>query len=1194
MDEMSTVGTTTLSTTTFNTNVAMIRQNLTPMILLSLLLPFVGVCGMIIFHPWITAVGNVNVITSFTSGATMTTSSSFTNGNGAMTTSSNFNVMVKDIHSSHRILPSFGEEDYRQQQQWWESDHKCWPFTSFVKEGEQLLENTPRQIDHHHHDHVYEEKGDTDMMIGDEEVSMERNDSSNNTEVSSSSNEDIICVNCHALFSIHVDVTFVGEVNSSISTMSLLPVMNATQDTEDNNWFVTLRDVTAPTREEMMMEEEEEEEPMAYVQMDRPLDLHCGSITPPVLRDNGACNYSSNKGSYNIGSNSHVYLKKCQSNTIIEVPYTSFSSTSSLHSRGLTNERIILVSLLREWNSSHSSTMTKRRIVDQWMINIVIPTYGGGKHSSIYSAKLRDIIKYDSTVLKDSINVLNNDLEENYSRTSSTTYVVASMIGAIVAGTILAAFKIIQSSEEVDDDDEELQEEAICNSDSPANFDEIDEDLLQEDQLIEDQSPTSAEAKEILELEQARNQSTPTNLSPLFDNEVDESVEYTNHNCEDEIRKVDNRGQDEVGANEDLYRSRDDSVESIEVEGESSFRGDSAGDTNDDGKGGTAKLDQEQETPTTSNKSNRLSIELRRQFEGVTHQQNEPYVSSRPLFYSPRYESNEAAPLPHSNTSSVFDEVEQVDGADAKRKVPEEHTITLLLSNSKVANETLIESGSDWNEFGLLVPKNGVSNANNNEAATNCAGDGETRLNGEEDDGLSLSCVSKRLFAKNKSGDESVEATLSDQEDQEIDDAMFLPNVNDGTEYNRSHPSIHEPKTTPAQVITSPPELKARMESNNFSAQDTTRKVTQSNLSIANGQCDSHKTSSVAKDQLVKSASLADTSTEKNSSTKSRCESSQPNKTRNTESTITTLSVRSSENKQSRSSEVAGSEEHEVLTTTKTTQGNSDLEKSSPAPTHQNPQSPSPDSHHDLSYVNESMSVSSSPSITSAPRNSKSPSVTSEPHFSLAGGNNSDDDSSEDVRQYKRRPLPYVSRERTSHTGKENTSSNARTPLSARAILHSPSSTVAATVAEFAVPRQKNGITWKTERPVPVPSGSAGQNKRLGGSPEYFEPRSLGKSGGVPSNDESIDFMKKGGDVSSKNGDSQNTGSSRSGKRSRNSMENKKSKSRKRKTNVEKKLLATIKTSDKHKPPSGLSSLSQRLNKDIWEHSQLSEESLEV
>jgi hypothetical protein len=34
---------------------------------------------------------------------------------------------------------------------------------------------------------------------------------------------------------------------------------------------------------------------------------------------------------------------------------------------------------------------------------------------------------------------------------------------------------------------------------------------------------------------------------------------------------------------------------------------------------------------------------------------------------------------------------------------------------------------------------------------------------------------------------------------------------------------------------------------------------------------------------------------------------------------------------------------------------------------------------------------------------------------------------------------------------------------------------------------------------------------------------------------------------------------------------------------VEKKLLATIKTSDKHKPPSGLSCLSQRLEEDVWE-----------
>mmetsp|Transcript_1744 Transcript_1744/g.2664 ORF Transcript_1744/g.2664 Transcript_1744/m.2664 type:complete len:323 (+) Transcript_1744:865-1833(+) len=248
------------------------------------------------------------------------------------------------------------------------------------------------------------------------------------------------------------------------------------------------------------------------------------------------------------------------------------------------------------------------------------------------------------------------------------------------------------------------------------------------------------------------------------------------------------------------------------------------------------------------------------------------------------------------------------------------------------------------------------------------------------------------------------------------------------------------------------------------------------------------------------------------------------------------------------------------------------------------PASPSPESHHDLSYVNQSLSLSSSPSVTSPPRKSNSPSVTSDPRFSPSGWNNSDNGSNGEVRQRKRRSLPFVSREDTSRAGKENAPSNSRTPLSAKASKYSPSSTVAATVAEFAVPRTKNGLAWRAERPVPVPSGGAGQNKRLGGSPAHFEPRGASTKGDE-SNDEAIDFMN-GADLSSQNDDSEPNGSSRSGKRSRSSKGSKKNTSRKRKTKVEKKLLATIKTSDKHKPPSGLSSLSQRLNEEMWEHSQ--------
>mmetsp|Transcript_8376 Transcript_8376/g.12614 ORF Transcript_8376/g.12614 Transcript_8376/m.12614 type:complete len:658 (+) Transcript_8376:750-2723(+) len=644
-------------------------------------------------------------------------------------------------------------------------------------------------------------------------------------------------------------------------------------------------------------------------------------------------------------------------------------------------------------------------------------------------------------------------------------------------------------------------------------------------------------------------------------------------------------------------------------------------------------IGEDEETPPTSNKTNKRSTAPgRNSFDDIIQEQNESTAISSPLFYSPKYQSNETAPLPHSNTSSVYDQVEHVDGADSNPTTSVEPAI-MLLSNRAETNQPPIDYRSEWNEFGAFVHDREVLNADDNEAAATCAGTEEETVNEAKDD-PALSGVSKRLFATSKQTADEVEKALSIHEEvdevatalstheecEEVDESMFLPNVNVQAEANASPPNFQEQRNIPAEAITSPPKLhSATLESNAMATLDlnpVNKPTASSDVLVESDLALSIKSPNVDKAEADGGSPTVDVNSQPSinlqsdppaemaiaayasaTSNKSPPVSSPMNKAYPTLKSVNTPTAPMSSSKEDDSPVSCASaasftkasvekssakfDPNDASSTKKVAPSNLGSTSSITA-AQQLPASPSPESHHDLSYVNQSLSLSSSPSVTSPPRKSNSPSVTSDPRFSPRGWNNSAVGLNDEVRQRKRRSLPFVSREDTSRAGKENASSNSRTPLSAKASKYSPSSTVAATVAEFAVPRTSNGLAWRAERPVPVPSGVAGQNKRLGGSPAHFEPRDASTSN---SNDEAIDFMN-GADLSSQNDDSEPNGSSRSGKRSRSSKGSKKNTSRKRKTKVEKKLLATIKTSDKHKPPSGLSSLSQRLNEEMWEHSQ--------
>lgn len=1265
---------------------------------------------MIIFHPWIDRVGVGNAISSSSSfaSAAMHGVAHVTTGGGPVVGASSVTTMVK-------------EEDYllycSEEGDWYRQQHGASQFSSLVVEehsGERM-EFTPRQIDYERDDcssSVNDEKNEEDEEIlyesnheltdeeeGPKGMNEEQQHLSSSDDTDASSN-DIICVNCHALFRIHVDVTFKGKVDTAELAMDA-------HNDEDKNWFITLRDVTT------------QDDQLVYVQMDQPLDLRCDSA---AMHSNG-CGHSSSKGRCNNGdgtNNNNMSLKKCQSIAIIEVPYTSFSSngynstsTSSAYHE-MTNERIVLVSLLREWRSSDSEMIItkKRRIVDQWMINIVVPIKGDGSVMvhPIHSAKLRDVVKYDSIVSEESIKDEGSTSDES---SSSPMYdvIIACLFGALGGIAILAiAFKFVVPKD--DDEEEELMttpgisalQHAIRDSNSVRRGHEDDE-------MSQQQSPQYASSEgrsrteEELETQSARDQSTPTNLSLLFDDEAEACEVASNQDDEVEGGEIEDTTQEQAGEVDDDGSQADGSIQKQQDEAAEEDHGDIDEDTiqeqaeedevacgsnhapnqaeegegseiiheqvesaddgdaeeveevpdEDDDVSVQCSVDQDEETPPSSNKR---STAARRNslvdVDDIIQEQNESAATNSPLFYSPKYQTDETAPLPRSNISSqderAYDQVEEADGADSNRTMSVEPSI-MLLSNPAETNQPPIDYRAEWNEFGAFAPNHEVHIADDNEAVTTCAGAEESTTKEDEgvlkssssssqlnnsleevvhsynnecdDDDVALSGVSKRLFATNEEAeDEAVKASsiqdsrkdsAFDDESNEVDESLFLPNVNVQAEAIAS-PPLHQQRDIQAEAIASPPKVhRETMESNAFPSDEFEESMFLPNVDVQADASGSPPLGSPAESQQnvnLLPPSPANRSFAANASVTSKKSppvSSPSNVRPALKTTHTPLTAPMSSSKEDNSPasfantsiKKSAAERRDV---------NEALTADNAAPNilgnisritaaQQHPSGPSPnENHHDLSYVNRSMSLSSSPSVTSAPRNSNSPSVTSEPCFSPAGWNHSDNGSNgEKFQQRKHRSLPFVSREDTSRGGKENASSNnSRTPLSAKATLHSPPSTVAATVAEFAFPSTKNGLSWRTERPVPVPSGSAGQNKRLGGSPEHFEHRGASSSEVDESKeDEPIDFMNTADYSSHDQNDAQHL-ESRPGKRSRSSKGSKKSTSLKRKKNVEKKLLATIKTSDKHKPPSGLSCLSQRLEEDVWGHSPLSAKSYQV
>eukprot|EP00984_Skeletonema_dohrnii_P014224 scaffold5956_cov89-Skeletonema_dohrnii-CCMP3373.AAC.1 len=208
----------------------MSKRNLLIMIILSLLLPLVGVYCMSVFHPWIDWVGGALLSCSSEDNAVHVDDdgASF---NGAT-------ALVKKDYMLHHHSAASLEEDWQQR-----TNGKFSSCPSFVEHhGTRSSEVTPRQVDGMK-DYDIVAVNDKDG-VGDDGVPHEEEEgttTSNNDAHTTSSNDDVICINCHALFRIHVDVSYLSSTIAAVE--SSLLIMNTTTQ-EKKNWFITLRDVT--------------------------------------------------------------------------------------------------------------------------------------------------------------------------------------------------------------------------------------------------------------------------------------------------------------------------------------------------------------------------------------------------------------------------------------------------------------------------------------------------------------------------------------------------------------------------------------------------------------------------------------------------------------------------------------------------------------------------------------------------------------------------------------------------------------------------------------------------------------------------------------------------------------------------------------------------------------------------------------
>jgi len=154
---------------------------------------------------------------------------------------------------------------------------------------------------------------------------------------------------------------------------------------------------------------------------------------------------------------------------------------------------------------------------------------------------------------------------------------------------------------------------------------------------------------------------------------------------------------------------------------------------------------------------------------------------------------------------------------------------------------------------------------------------------------------------------------------------------------------------------------------------------------------------------------------------------------------------------------------------------------------------------------------------------------------------------------------------------------NQRAPFKHQDGFPSPASTVAATVQELTAPRRKMQIMHdSSDRPFPIPSGDARQSKLFEKSSAHMSSSNEGpyQSASDSAHHEAAESFERVPYPSRSNQSDD-----------REDLQRKKSRSKKKIRKIERKLLATSKVTAVYKPSSALIPLSQRLEEPAWQFS---------
>jgi len=484
------------------------------------------------------------------------------------------------------------------------------------------------------------EEGDFDMVdveeMGEEHTpqakdeTVQKNDTSSSTLFSQYSKA--ICVNCHALIQIQVMVH--GE--TSKSTSAIPPSNNLLGD--NNQWFVSLQEVGG------------NDVNVESIYMEHALNLSCDQATS-LPREEGVLPFT------------------CRSVAKLLVPYSSLSKGMDMGVAQYYNayqEVVVLASLLRETNTTAigSSDSSTKRVVDQWLVNVAVPT---GRGSSLERGRIKFRNPVYSVKLKDRIYYMNRE-EASLQIDAGVDWnmwVICMLVPLLLAFGILSiASKFIYNVEEEIEAEEFMEEEAESNNDGnpqvPGEVVAVPE--IAENQVVQLGAQHINYSPRVLldEFDNVEDQDDEEDDTHGLEDGVNDSIVPSDHETDTNELLNDGIDQNEIRrSSQDVFSNTSDDENNSQVSetinrnstaiqldfSAAHPRENSTGNNTDEPINNNSGDAEEGQLPIDNNENNNAAGAAEMNLE----------------IYSPQYkpEEEDNAPLPHSNTMSMGDKSEQ-------------------------------------------------------------------------------------------------------------------------------------------------------------------------------------------------------------------------------------------------------------------------------------------------------------------------------------------------------------------------------------------------------------------------------------------------------------------------------------------------------------------------------------------------------